>query len=254
VDYALSPSVKLRVPISRNQYDQAYLEDYEEDLFQALQTEIQQLPAPVTLFDAGADIGLFSLKLLARCPSINNIVAFEPNREGASWLKFNLSRLPQGVEGTAHVSAVADFEGRGRLGIPEARFNPGMEINHTQFFLEPWDDGPIPVITIDSLRLPAPRSAVLKVDVEGGELRVLRGAAQSIAAIPNLIVIFEAHPSVAERTGIDPVQCLQYLASLRPFHFTACTGVTLQPSRNVFDQVPPNQVYNVIARSQEPPR
>jgi FkbM family methyltransferase len=249
VDFSLSPAVKIRIPIARNEYDQAYLDDYEQDLFKSLQKEIQRLPAPVTLLDVGADIGLFSMKLLAGCPSIRNIVAFEPNGEGFPWLQFNLSRLPQGVQGTAHAAAVSDFEGSGRLAIPDARFTPGMESNHTQFFLEPAPDGPIPVITIDSLQLPLPQSAVLKIDVEGGELSVLRGAAQAIAKIPNLLVVLEAHPAVAQRTGVDPVRCLQYLSSLRPFQFVASeTGTKLHTNQNVFDQIPPDQVYNIIAR------
>ena len=250
VDFPLSDTIRVRVPIVRNMYDQVYIDGYEEDLFVALATEIRKLPGPVTLHDVGADIGLFSLKLLAHCSSIASIFAFEPNSEGFPWLEFNLSRLPKGIEGKAFTSAISDFQGQGRLGIPAAHFTPGVETNHTQFFLEPFANGPIAVKTIDCLNLPVTNSVVLKVDVEGGELPVLRGSARTIASVPNLIVVVEAHPAVARRTGIDPVECLRFLASIRPFRFVASeTNFELQTDKAVFDQIKPDQIYNVIARS-----
>ena len=250
VDFPLSDSIKVRVPIARNMYDQTYIDGYEADFFAALGMEIRQLPGPVTLIDVGADIGLFSLKLLTHCSSISKILAFEPNSEGFPWLKFNLSRLPEGIHGQAFPTAIADFQGQGRLGIPEARFTPDVESNHTQYFLEPFPIGPIAVNTIDALNLPIANSMVLKVDVEGGELPVLRGAARTIASIPNSVVAIEAHPAVARRTGIDPVECLRFLASLRPFRFVASeTNFELQTGKAVFDQIKSDQIYNVIARS-----
>ena len=251
VDYRLTDSISIRIPIARNGYDRTDLDMYETDLFAALGAEVRQLPGPVTLIDIGADIGLFSLKLLADCPSVSRVVAFEPNSSGFPWLQFNLSQLPKGIRGQAIPSGIADFQGRGRLAIPEARFSPGVETNHTQFFLEPSPDGPIEVTTIDALKLPVAGSVVIKVDVEGGELAVLRGAAQTISATPNSIVVIEAHPAVVRRTGIDPVGCLRFLASLRPFRFVASeTGSTLQTDKAVFDQISPDQIYNLIARSQ----
>ena len=251
VDYRLTDAISIRIPIARNGYDRTDLDMYETDLFAALGAEVRQLPGPVTLIDIGADIGLFSLKLLADCPSVSHVVAFEPNSSGFPWLQFNLSQLPKGIRGQAIPSGIADFQGRGRLAIPEARFSPGVETNHTQFFLEPSPDGPIEVTTIDALKLPVAGSVVIKVDVEGGELAVLRGATQTISATPNSIVVIEAHPAVARRTGIDPVGCLRFLASLRPFRFVASeTGSTLQTDKAVFDQISPDQIYNLIARSQ----
>jgi FkbM family methyltransferase len=250
VDFRLTDAISVRVPIARNSYNQISLDAYEEDLFAALGAEIKQLPEPVTLIDVGADIGLFSLKVLAHCPSVSRIVAFEPNSEGFPWLQCNLSRLPKGVQGEANPLAIADFQGRGRLEIPEAQFRPGMEPNHTQFFLAPSPDGPIEVTMIDALNLSVAGSVVIKIDVEGGELAVLRGAAQTISAIPNVIVVIEAHPTVARRTGIDPVECLRLLASLRPFRFFVSeTGMALETDKSVFDQLKPDQMYNVIARS-----
>jgi hypothetical protein len=69
------------------------------------------------------------------------------------WLQRNIERLK--IPARAIHAAVADFEGKGRLIAPEAKWTPGMETNHTQYFLEPAPDGPINVTTIDSLACPA---------------------------------------------------------------------------------------------------
>lgn len=250
VDFPLTDAITIRVPIARNPYDKTDVDTYEADFLAALGAEIRQLPEPVTLIDVGADIGLFSLKVLANCPSVSRVVAVEPNSEGFPWLQLNLSRLPKGIEGRAIPAAIADFHGRGRLAVPDARFTK-YETHHTQFFLEPAPDGPIEVTTIDSLALPDSKSVAIKIDVEGGELAVLRGAALTISRIPNSIVVIEAHPAVVQRTGIDPVECLRFLASLRPFRFTASeTGRALDTGKPVFEQLAPDQVYNLIARSQ----
>lgn len=248
VDYRIGDSLRILVPIARNGYDHYDIEHYETEFLDALRTAIQQIPASFTLIDCGADIGIISIKLLAICPSITRTVAFEPNYEAYPWLKHNLDRLK--IPARAIHAAVADFEGKGRLVAPEEKWTPGMETNHTQYFLEPIPDGPIDVTTIDSLGCPASESLAIKLDLEGGELAALRGASRTISSAPNVVVAIEAHPAVAARTGIDPAECLRFLASLRPFLFAVSeTGQTLDPSRPVFEQIAPTQVYNILART-----
>jgi FkbM family methyltransferase len=248
VDYRIGDSLRILVPIARNGYDRYDLDHYETEFLDALSTAIKQIPASFTLIDCGADIGVISIKLLAICPSITRTVAFEPNSEAYPWLQRNLERLK--IPARAIHAAVADFEGKGRLIAPDAKWTPGIETNHTQYFLEPAPDGPIDVTKIDSLGCPASESLAIKLDLEGGELAALRGASQTISMAPNVVVAMEAHPAVAARTGIDPVECLRFLASLRPFLFNVSeTGQTLDPVRAVFEQIAPTQVYNILART-----
>jgi hypothetical protein len=74
---------------------------------------------------------------------------------------------------------------------------------------------------------------------------VIRGAKQTIAKSPRVIVAIEAHPLVAARTGIDPINVLQELAAIRPFRFTVCeTGQSnLDLSKPFFKQLP-EKFYN----------
>ncbi len=249
VDYRLGNGIELRVPIARNEYDATDLAEYESDLVASLTREARGLPEKITLIDVGADIGLFSLKVLANCGGISRVLAFEPNRDGYPWLRTNLSRLPKQIRAQAIPLAVADFEGQGRLAAPEERFAI-HDVNHTQYYLESGGGGPIPVTTLDALDLPARSSLIIKIDVEGGELSVLRGARKTIAEAAACLIVFEAHPLVAQRTGIDPVECLRFLATIRPFQAVAAeNGQSIGVDRPLFDQLPPTRVYNLIARS-----
>ena len=59
----------------------------------------------------------------------------------------------------------------------------------------------------------------IKADIEGGELDALMGAAETIAAARRCAVVIEANPTVVKRNGRDPVECLKFLESIRPFDF-----------------------------------
>jgi FkbM family methyltransferase len=246
VEFHLGGGIDIVVPIARNEYDGFDLDTYEADLLHLLAEYVRKL-SNVTLIDVGADIGVFSLKLLAGAPCVRNIIALEPNGEGFRWLELNLSRLD--IPARAIHAAAANFQGKGRLAKPESRWRAGGAENHTQFFLEPCPEGDIEVTTIDSLA-GLPQDLVIKVDVEGGELAVLRGATATISRAANVIVVIEAHPAVAARTGVDPVECLRLLESLRPMRFTLGeTRGSVGTGRGFFEQVAPDRIYNVIAES-----
>ncbi|MEK7785613.1 MAG: FkbM family methyltransferase, partial [Chloroflexota bacterium] len=91
----------------------------------------------------------------------------------------------------------------------------------------------------------------LKIDVEGGELAVIRGALGTLARSKGFVVVFEAHPKQVSRTGIDPMSVISLIRSVR-----LCSArVTEQPDADVslekpfFDQFAPTRVYNVCVSS-----
>lgn len=247
VFYPLSAGIGIEVPISRfsNSWDQKDIDEYEEDLFRGLFAIAGRLRAPVTLIDAGADIGVFSLKVASRCPAVSRIIAFEPNSDAHPWLKRNLDRLPYPT--LALAKAASDFEGRGALRFPH--YDP--ESAHA-CYLEQASDGPIDVVTIDSLDSSSGEAhdLILKLDLEGGEPAALRGAVNTIRQARNAVVVLEAHPEVVKRTGIEPVESLRFLNSIRNFQFVVGeTGQPLTVDSPVFEQLVPDRIYNIIGSS-----
>ena len=124
-------------------------------------------------------------------------------------MKHNLSQLR--VPSRAITKAVSCFKGAGRLEVPAYDSS-----DHARFLVP--GDGPLEVVTIDSLGVRGGDVAI-KIDVGGGELDVLKGAAETIASARKCMITVEANPRVVARTKRDPVECLRFLQSLRTFSF-----------------------------------
>jgi FkbM family methyltransferase len=224
VQYRLGHSVRFNVPLFRKDtcWDQRDIEDYERRLVHSLCRLLEPL-SDVVLFDCRADIGTFSALVCSQTSSVARVIAFEPNPDVVGFLNQNLSCLQ--VSSLSITKALRCYEGSGRLEVPDYDSS-----DHARY-LAP-GDGPLEVVTIDSLGV-RNGSVAIKIDMEGGELDVLRGAAQTISSARTCLVTVEANPRVARRTKRDPVECLRFLQSLRPFRFviaeTAETPSTSAP-------------------------
>jgi len=208
VDYPLG-KFAFGVPLWRNQLDLKDVLEHESALIQLYCSRISDLRDTI-LFDCGADIGIFTAGVCAHSDAITSVIALEPNPDALPILQRNMAALPFAARAVA--SAVADFTGSGKLE------SPAYDSDYTARFLVP-GDGPIDVTTLDSFERFAGNVAI-KIDVEGGEMEVLRGAGETIRSSACCVIALEAHPLVVKRTGRDPVECLRFLSSIRPFRFT----------------------------------
>jgi FkbM family methyltransferase len=160
-----------------------------------------------TVVDGGAHIGLVSHYLAYHCPSVVRTWAFEPNPHLVPVLRANCESMPH--EASAVAKALSDFTGRATLIVPDGSDADGA-------YIVAADDGAIEVTRVDDLLLPADLGLILKIDVEGSELAILKGAQTTLRAAPFFVVLFEAHPEVMKRTGCDPIECVRFLNALRP--------------------------------------
>jgi FkbM family methyltransferase len=232
--YELGP-VTYRVPLCRIPWDFQDVITYEAELVDLFCRAVAPL-RHIVLFDCGADIGTFSSLVFARTNRIVRIIAFEPNRDTHEFLHCNLTNLH--VPAEIIPKAVSSFEGRGRLESPADN-----STEHARFLVP--GDGPIEVTTLDRMNVRGGDIAI-KTDLEGGELEALKGATQTITAARHCVVTVEAHPDVARRTGCDPVDCLQFLNTVRPFHFmVAETGERASLSRPMIRKGQ-RQIWNVV--------
>ena len=222
--YQLARGVSFSVPLFRPDtcWDRRDIEHYERQLINSFCRLLEPL-SDVVLFDCGADIGTFSSLVCSQTSRIARVIAFEPNPDVAEFTKRNLAQLH--VPSEAITKAVSCFNGSGRLEVPDYDHS-----DHARFLVP--GDGPLEVVTIDSFGVRGGNVAI-KVDVEGGELEVLKGAAGTILMARKCIISVEAHPRVSMRTKRDPVECLRFLQSLRQFNFvvaeTAESPLTSSP-------------------------
>jgi FkbM family methyltransferase len=244
VRYEISHGYLVYVPIYLDvHWDRKDLLHYEHDMIETLVRASSAADSPLTIVDCGADVGLISIKLASRLVRVEKIVAFEPSQEAFPILEKNLRGLPFKCE--ALPMAVSNFTGQGAL------LSPNYDASPHARFLSPVSEGGFPVATIDSLSL-HPSALLIKIDVEGGEIDVVRGGINTIKSAQSVIISVEGHPKVFARTKIDPICVLQEIASVRPFGFTVAeTGQSnLDLSRPFFEQVPdPTEIYNIICVS-----
>ncbi len=144
-----------------------------------------------TVLDCGANIGAFSVLALKRGA---RVIAFEPSPRNAQCLVRN---APQA---TVHRFGVWDSCGTLRFSTKNLR-NPGG--HHVS------DDGDteIAVTTIDALK--PDRVDYIKIDVEGAELRALRGAALTIRRCRPAVCVATEHTSDLHRNATDVIALMR---------------------------------------------
>jgi len=236
--YQLGRGVNFSVPLFRADtcWDKDDIEGYEKGLIRLFCRLIEPL-SYVVLFDCGADIGTFSALVCSQTTRVAQVIAFEPNPDVATFMKHNFAQLS--VPSKAVTKAVGRFQGNGRLEVP------GYDNSDHARFLVP-GEGPLEVVTVDSFDMRGGDVAI-KIDVEGGELEVLEGAAETIASARKCVITIEANPRVAKRTKRDPVECLRFLQSLRPFSFLiAETGESPSMSSPII-KAEQKAIQNVVA-------
>lgn len=161
------------------------------------------------IIDIGANLGLFSLLVNKRFPS-RRTIAFEPNPSTFEALQNNIRRnRADGIK--CHQMAITDREGAVTFSVREhARANASIIA----------DDS----IATDAIRVACTtldkfcqahvvgRIALLKVDVEGYETLVFRGAENVLLQNRPGIIYFEVCPGLTQAACIAPDEPARYVA------------------------------------------
>ncbi len=136
------------------------------------------------VLDVGANEGLFTLFFRKRVGPGGRVIALEPSERELTHLKRNL-RINRFLDVEVVPLAVGDHVGRARLSLAEAG-HAGHNALGTP--AAPWVERgrfqvEVEVSTLDTLSDARnwPRIALIKMDIEGSELRALRGADRLLA-------------------------------------------------------------------------
>jgi FkbM family methyltransferase len=175
----------------------------EADLF-------RQLVAPgMTVVEAGANIGAHSV-MLARACAPGRLIAFEPQQRAFQLLCANLTMneiantiaYPEALGAAAGAVEIppVDYGVAGNFGsVTPKPIEPGAET---------WREGRMARLRpLDVLDLPD--CGLLKVDVEGWEVDVLRGARATIARCRPILYV-ENDRAAQQRILIDLIEALGY--------------------------------------------
>jgi FkbM family methyltransferase len=168
-----------------------------------------------SVVDVGGHIGFFTMHMAAAVGPQGHVYAFEPLDSNASLLERSIAENAFGDRVCFQRAAVGAKAGTATLTFAAETLNSGGA------YLLPDGGMPlsgnqrreVPLVALDTLDLRRP-IRFIKMDVEGAEPQVLRGAAR-ILAEDRPTILSELHPTQLERaSGITPEQFLGQIAAL----------------------------------------
>lgn len=156
--------------------------------------------------DVGANIGTYTVRLSDAVGPLGEVIAIEPDERNAAWLQQNLS---QNGCTNAVVRRVAVGSRSDEVAFARDPRNLG---NHRVVAEGSNQDGRVPMVTLDSISAGLPDDSVgyLKIDVQGFELEVLRGAERTLERHPSAVLQLELNADEAGR-AVEVVDLLRAL-------------------------------------------
>jgi FkbM family methyltransferase len=141
-----------------------------------------------TVWDIGANLGLFSFAAAALAGKEGKVLAIEPDTDLARLLRRSAEGNPDHAPVEVLPAAVCDESSVARFHI--ARRNRAT--SHLAGFGSTMTGGTrstrlVPTVTLDSLGATFPAPDVIKIDVEGAELLVLAGGGSVLSRLPVVI-------------------------------------------------------------------
>jgi FkbM family methyltransferase len=187
-------SIARRIGLKRLYYCLAPQRNYEERFRREISAEVR--PGDL-IWDVGANVGFYTTIFAEGAGSTGRIFAFEPVPDTYEKLCHHTRPYPWVRN---EQIALSDFDGSGRLLVPESD-----TVGHLECFAGQSSSGisfQVPIMCGDSYRAKSGITPnLLKIDVEGFEEEVLIGM-KSLLAAPELRAVFvEVHFEIFESRG-----------------------------------------------------
>lgn len=161
---------------------------------ETLSDVLSEISEDDVFYDIGANVGLYSC-LIGSDPSDCHIYLFEPHPTNVEALRQNLEL--NSINADIFQLALSDEEGTVELSSKGSEAGLG---EHSLDTTESESTIPVTVRRLDTIRdehnLPVP--TVVKIDVEGAELNVLRGATETFSDPKCETIYCEVHPERVE--------------------------------------------------------
>jgi FkbM family methyltransferase len=209
-------------------------------LFEPTETRlIREILAPGNvLLDIGAHIGWFSVIGSKRVGAGGCVVAFEPYDANANALRENL-RLNNCTNVRVVELALGSQAGTLMLSRPGGDSGAVTAVDWS-----PEGKFEVPVGTLDEVENALGEVSLLKIDVEGWESQVFRGASTTLSRTQ--FVIFEINGPAISKAGSSQKEVLEILR---------CAGFAsfLKINEDALTRLAPSAVFNVLAVRAESP-
>lgn len=201
----------------------------------------------MTFLDVGAHVGYYTLLAAKR---VAQVYAFEPDPE-------SLALLLRSVQANGHTNvgcfqkAVADKVGRARFHIDSEAWGNSLSpknVNHPVRLLD------VETVSLDHLYASGALGEhihLVKIDVQGAEEAVLRGAA-TILATCRPIVLMEVEPKRLRNMGTDPYRLLERLGRDHSYDIRAIEGAQPDSVEDIVALAERESIIDVVATPRKP--
>jgi FkbM family methyltransferase len=184
---------------------------YEQDEIRFVRALLQPGDSAI---DVGAHIGFFTMQMAAAVGPSGRVYAFEPLDRNADLLERSISENGFTDRVRFQRAAAGAAGGQATLTFPLETLNSGGAylLREGTAPLAGNQKKEVPVVALDWLDLRRP-VRLIKMDVEGAEPQVLRGAARLLKE-DRPVILSELHPAQLERaSGVTPAQFLAQIAA-----------------------------------------
>lgn len=167
-----------------------------------------------TVWDVGANMGLYTLFAAKTVGDLGRVVAFEPEQNSRSLLERNVAL--NALKNVTILSCALDVEEATRTLYSSATVNPGSHsfVQRTDYRVRRKGTA-VPTYRGDSLvrEGKAALPNVVKIDVEGAEMNVLRGMNSVLHSTALRAILIEVHPLVLPLFGSGPDEVEAFVRS-----------------------------------------
>ncbi len=194
-------------------YSEVYANGYEQDLGLLMDS---LLPEGGTFYDIGSNWGYFSLYLASRNKTAK-IHAFEPFPNSFRDLQSCVEQAGISGQVTCHKIALSSTDGESAIDLPDGLLSGRARI------VEGGGATRIATRRLDGMQLGAPD--FMKIDVEGHEAEVLKGALATLKSAWPFIVLENIRDYSQPEKALEPLRILESLG------YRLCLPAVLAPNR-----------------------
>jgi FkbM family methyltransferase len=179
-----------------------------------------------TVIDVGAHAGVFTTLLASVVGTSGRVYAFEPAPDNLRLLERTVALNGHQAIVSVERAALSDVSAPGTAtlfaytpGDGPGRFPGASTMLHSLVEGDGYGGGPVDQVAITSLDLFTKARGIasasfLKVDVEGAELKVLRGSRELIQRSPEIVLLVELHPRELQSQGSSASEVVDFVTGL----------------------------------------
>jgi FkbM family methyltransferase len=184
----------------------------------------------MVMFDVGAHHGLYSVIAATRVGPSGQVVAFEPSPRERRRMETHrrINRLEQM---SIEPLGLGSEPGRASLFLPKRKDSGFNSMKPSDDLRASSDEIEVEISTLDEYisRRSIPRVDLIKIDVEGGELNVLKGGAHLLAGEGRPAILAEVEDERTEPWGYEAAEIVRALEEAGYRWFLPRPGGRLEP-------------------------